>query len=287
MSASYLPSSSARASSRPLPLAEIDDLDRERALERFAKVMGALGALTPDPANTNEAATAEDGDESGADSAPRSGLRLALHPVDPRDREDEVPSTCSPENADALLVHAARSGDPTACERIWRKHVAQVRSRLRRSIGTRDLEDLTQEVFMRLFEFLPQLRDPSALRSFIIGITLRVAGTELRRRRCRWWLRLTPNGELPEDGIWSTLDDEAREALTRFEDVLAKLKPEARQIFELRYVEEKSLIEVAQAMKLSLATAKRHLARASARVFAMVERDAALAPYFDMVVRDG
>lgn len=273
MSGSSLYSSSSRASDPSLPLAEVSDFEPERTLERFAGVIGALVALTPDAANTNE-----------AEEAPRSGLRLAVAPLDCEEPNHAISSTSPPDNVDALLVHAARGGDRVACERIWEKYVAQVRSRLRRSIGTRDLDDLTQEVFMRLFEFLPQLRDPSALRSFIIGIALRVAGTELRRRRCRWWLRLTPDGELPEDNVSFNQDDEAREALTRFEDVLSKLKPEARRLFEMRYVEEKTLIEVAEAMKMSLATAKRHLARTSARVFAMVERDEALAPYFDAVV---
>jgi RNA polymerase sigma-70 factor (ECF subfamily) len=164
---------------------------------------------------------------------------------------------------------------------IWKKYVTLVRSKLRRSIGGQDVEDHVQEVFSRLFERIPQLRDPAALRSFIIGITLRVAGTELRRRRCQWWLRLTPAGELPEVRGPGGDDSDAREALTRFHAILAKLGAHGRRVFELRYVEEKELVEVAQAMGISLATAKRHLSRASARVFAMVEREPALAGYFD------
>jgi RNA polymerase sigma-70 factor (ECF subfamily) len=130
-----------------------------------------------------------------------------------------------------------------------------------------------------LFEHLPQLRDPGALRSFIIGITLRVGGTELRRRRCRWWLTITPTGELPEPPISRDDGSDVREVLSRLLAILARLTPHSSQVFELRYVEEKELTDVAKAMKISLATAKRHLARASTCFFAMAEREPALADF--------
>src|SRR5581483_6183160 len=89
------------------------------------------------------------------------------------------------ETSDEDLALAASSGDPRAAIAIFRRYVVQVRSKLLRWIGGHDLDDHVQEVFSRLFEQLPRLRQPSALRSFLIGITLRVACTELRRRR-RW-----------------------------------------------------------------------------------------------------
>ena len=189
------------------------------------------------------------------------------------------------ETSDEDLARAACSGDPRAPRAIWRRYVVQVRSKLLRWTGSHDVDDHVQEVFSRLFEQLPRLRQPSALRSFLIGITLRVACTELRRRR-RWRLRLTPTGEVPEVADYDGDDGAAREALTRFEDILDKLAPRTRRVFVLRYVEKLELIDVAAGMHISLATAKRHLARASTRVFAMVKREAALADYLcDMKIR--
>jgi RNA polymerase sigma-70 factor (ECF subfamily) len=180
---------------------------------------------------------------------------------------------------DEDLTRAACGGSTRATALIWRRYSVQVRSKLLRWIGTHDLEDHVQEVFSRLFEQLPRLRQPSALRSFLIGITLRVACSELRRRR-RWRLRLTATGELPEIIEHSTSDDGiAREALARFEAILGKLAPRSRRVFELRYIDKLELIDVATEMGISLATAKRHLARASSRVFAMATRDPALVEY--------
>jgi RNA polymerase sigma-70 factor (ECF subfamily) len=180
---------------------------------------------------------------------------------------------------DAELVRAAWAGESRAHEAIWRRYAVLVRSKMGRSVGGHDVEDLVQEVFLRLFEFLPHLRDPAALRSFIIGITLRVAGTELRRRRCRWWLTLSASGDLPEPSARIDDGSDAREVLSRLLAVLAKLSPHSSRVFELRFIEDKELVEVAAAMNISLATAKRHLSRASARVCAMAEREPVLAGF--------
>jgi RNA polymerase sigma-70 factor (ECF subfamily) len=180
---------------------------------------------------------------------------------------------------DAALVRAAWRGDKQAHVAICRKYTALVRSKIGRSIGGQDVEDHVQEVFLRLFEHLPQLRDPGALRSFIIGITLRVGGTELRRRRCRWWLTMTPTGELPEPPPSRDDGSDVREVLARLLAILGRLTPHSSRVFELRFVEEKELTDVAKAMNISLATAKRHLSRASTCFFAMAEREPALADF--------
>jgi RNA polymerase sigma-70 factor (ECF subfamily) len=206
-------------------------------------------------------ATVRQGNVSGDTPAP-SSARLAIDGV----------------TADEELARAACDGDPRAAIAIWRRYGIQVRSKLLRWIGAHDLDDHVQEVFSRLFEQLPRLRQRSALRSFLIGITLRVACTELRRRR-RWRLRLTATGELPDLAEHGTDDGIAREALSRFEAILGRLAPRSRRVFVLRYVDKLELVDVAAAMDISLATAKRHLSRASLRVFAMAEREPALVDY--------
>src|SRR5580658_1153986 len=252
---------------RPLlePIVPLQRLDRfkmaevEERIDRDSRLLEALAA-------TRQVANAGWTD-SGAmplSEPPPSG---------PRQIADATDSSA----ADAALVRAAWGGDRQAHVAIWRKYMALVRSKIGRSVGGQDVDDHVQEVFLRLFEHLPQLRDPGALRSFIIGITLRVGGTELRRRRCRWWLTITPTGELPEPPPSRDDGSDVREVLARLLAVLGRLSPHSSRVFELRYVEEKELTDVAKAMKISLATAKRHLARASACFFAMAEREPALA----------
>jgi RNA polymerase sigma-70 factor (ECF subfamily) len=188
-------------------------------------------------------------------------------------------------STDEELVLAACAGDLRANTLIWRRYAAQVRAKMHHWIGPQDIDDHVQEVFSRLFAQLPRVRQPSALRGFIIGITLRVSFTELRRRR-RSRLRLTATGDLPEPRESTCLYGDAgpdREALWRFEAILGALSAPSRRVFLLRYVEKLELVDVAIAMGISLATVKRHLARAAGHVAAMVDREPALADY----VREG
>lgn len=180
---------------------------------------------------------------------------------------------------DSQLVARALEGHTGAATTIWERYVVLVRGILRRSLGVRDVEDHTQEVFLRLFDSLPNLRDPSALKSFVFGIALRVAATELRRRRMHAWLSLSPTGTPADQNLASHDDPEAKVALGRLYAILDQLGTRARLAFVLRYVEGMELTEVAAALEISLATTKRQLARAASRVFAMVERDPALAHY--------
>lgn len=180
---------------------------------------------------------------------------------------------------DADLVQAALEGDSRAFFAIWQKHERLVRGRVRRSIGSVDADDCVQEVFMRLFQRIDQLRDPHALRSFLIGITLRVAGTELRRRCSTSWMHLTATGELVEQAWVETPDDGCREALAGLHAILSKLGPHARRVFELRYIDQLELVDVAVEMNVSLATVKRHLSRVASCVAAMAAREPALAEF--------
>ncbi len=155
----------------------------------------------------------------------------AAHPV-----ADAIDATAD----EATLVRAARAGDPRAHVAIWRKYVGLVRSKISRLAGAHDVDDHTQEVFLRLFERLPELRDPNALRSFLIGIALRVVGTELRRRRCRHWLVLTSTGELPEiPRPWEDDGSDGREMIARFLAIMERLSPHSARVFELRAMAER------------------------------------------------
>jgi RNA polymerase sigma-70 factor (ECF subfamily) len=179
--------------------------------------------------------------------------------------------------SDADIVRAAASGQAAAQGRAWDRFAPLVRGMLRRSLGPlEDVEDHVQEVFIRFFRNLPSLRDPEAVRAFLIGISIRVAASELRRRRVRRWLHLSER--VPEHA-GGALDEEAREAVRRLYALLDRLNDEARLAFVLRFIEGLELTAVAEALGISLATTKRRLSKVQRQVLAMVERDPLLAEY--------
>ncbi len=209
---------------------------------------------------------------------PRPSL---LAPAPPAHRLAEVHRLPTARADDALLAQAAARGDEQAAEAIWDRFSPLVRSIVHRSLGPAgEVSDLVQETFLQLFRQLPGLREPASLRSFLIGITLRVLGTELRRRRVRRWLHLSDSGVLPDlPGLEE--DRDAREALRRLYAALDRIGDDDRLLFVLRHIEGLELTEVAAAQGASLATIKRRLARIMERLLSMAARDPVLAAYLD------
>lgn len=190
-----------------------------------------------------------------------------------------VTPDAEPDLDDAELVRAFSSGEEWAARAIWNRHAKMVYRLLERTVGpSGDAADLTQDVFLSTFARLPELRDSGALRSFIYSVALRTLKWELRRRRVRRILHLSPNGQLPEVPVRAA-DSEARQLLMRFYDLLDQLGANERTAFVLRHMEGFKLEEVSEYMGVSLATAKRWLRRGSQKVSALVEADRELASY--------
>jgi len=180
---------------------------------------------------------------------------------------------------DAGLACAAMEGHAGAPAAVWQRYSSLVAGLLRRSLGPgADVEDQVQETFVQFFRDVKKLREPAALRAFLIGVATRVARSELRRRRLRRWLMLTDSGALPDEA-GTGADAEAREAVRRLYALLDRLDDRSRVVFVLRYVEGLELTEVAAVLGTSLATLKRNLAKVSARVHVMAAGDPLLAAY--------
>jgi RNA polymerase sigma-70 factor (ECF subfamily) len=183
--------------------------------------------------------------------------------------------------SDAELVAAVLARGPGAAARLCDRYASLVRRILRRILGPGvDVEDALQDAFLRLFCDLGSLREPAALRSFLIGISLHVAKSELRKRRARRWLLLSDDGAVPEPESGAEVQDpEARAAMERLYEVLDRVGHERRVVFVLRYVEALELAELSAVLGCSLATTKRRVAEAARRVTQLAASDPLLAPY--------
>jgi RNA polymerase sigma-70 factor, ECF subfamily len=163
---------------------------------------------------------------------------------------------------DAALVRAVVAGEEWAARAVWNRYAPLVYGVLDRALSSAsESEDLTQEVFWRVFASIRNLRDPNALRSFLYSSAIRMLRWHLRKKRVRRFLALTNTGELPEAHAQAT-DSEGRELLARFYRMLDKLGVDERTAFMLRQAEGLSLQEIADVTGSSLATVKRRIRRA-------------------------
>jgi RNA polymerase sigma-70 factor (ECF subfamily) len=183
--------------------------------------------------------------------------------------------------SDAALAHALAEGQAPAAAAAWDRFAQVIRSLLWKALGPgAEIDDLLQDVFITLFRRARDLRDPNALGSFVVGIAVRTARSELRRRRVRRWVSLTADGSLPDVEI-PHKDFSGRAAVRKLYGILDELDSEARLAFVLRHAEGLELTEIATALDCSLATVKRRLAKASERVLVRSKRDPDLAQWVE------
>lgn len=180
---------------------------------------------------------------------------------------------------DEELARALIAKAPGAAPVVWDRFTPFVRRILRRALGpAQNVEDLVQEVFLRLFLKVHELREPKALRGFIISITTMTVRSELRRRRAKSWLGFSPNPALLDLRVVHP-DPAGRQALGRFYELLDRFNTRDRMAFVLRFVEGMSLLEVSAALDVSVSTTKRSLSRVRRRMLEHVQRDPLLAEY--------
>ena len=183
------------------------------------------------------------------------------------------------EGDDATLVHRLLDEHPDAARLVWQRFAPMVHRILRRSLGPDDaVEDLAQEVFLCVFQKASTLRDPHALRAFVIAVTAFTVSRERRRR----WLRRPQRYDQVLTGpshVVTQQHIEPREALRRLLLILDRITVEDRNAFALRFIQDMPLESVATALGVSVATAKRRVSRAWSRVALRVVRDAALGEY--------
>jgi RNA polymerase sigma-70 factor (ECF subfamily) len=176
-------------------------------------------------------------------------------------------------------VSAVARGDEHALSQVWERYANDVRLSIRSSLGPDPaIDDLVQEVFLAFFRGASRMENPRALRAYLVGTALRQTAFEIRTRlRKSRWLRLTPTGTLPEVPTESPV--EPRDALAALRQVLQRVRQLPRMAFELRYVMDLSPPEVALALEVSEAKARRAISEGRARVLELARREPSLAPY--------
>jgi len=174
---------------------------------------------------------------------------------------------------DVELVLAARRGERLAEERLYQRHVRAVAAVAVHLLGrTAEAEDVVQDTFVTALERLSQLRDADAFRGWLLRIAVRHVHRRFRRRKLLSVLGLGHGADDAglEQHASAGLGSEGRAELRRIDAALRTLPAQEHMAWVLRHVEGLELREVASATSASLATVKRRLQRADARVEAHV-----------------
>ncbi len=167
----------------------------------------------------------------------------------------------------------------TAVQALYSQYSGTVRRVLTQALGSdRDVEDLTQDTLIKVVERASALRKVESLRCFVIGVAIRLAKNEIRRRAIRRFVGLEEVAEIPLVAPHDAVTSQGARHLYR---ALDRLELTGRMAFVLRYVHGCDLAETASACSCSIATVKRKLSRAEARFAALVEGDPVLREFLE------
>jgi RNA polymerase sigma-70 factor (ECF subfamily) len=170
---------------------------------------------------------------------------------------------------DAELVDRIRQGNRSAEEAVYRAYAPYVLSLTTRLLGRRsDAEDAVQDTFILAFENVSRLRDPGALRPWIMQIAVSQVRRRFRKRRLLKALGLAVGADdaTLESLVAPGAGQDVTSDLAALDRVLGGLPAPQRIAWMLRYVEGEELQAVADACGCSLATVKRRIAAADAQV---------------------
>jgi RNA polymerase sigma-70 factor, ECF subfamily len=157
-------------------------------------------------------------------------------------------------DTDAVDAALAASGDASAFERLYRRHVNRVHTLVHRMMGE-DVDDVTQEVLVRAWQKLHTFRGEAAFGTWLHRLAVNVV-LNRRSERGRWRKRFV---EEPEGGIDRPGRPVSAAVGMDFESAIAGLSPGARQVFVLHDVEGYRHEEIAGMLGITPGTSKSQL----------------------------
>ena len=173
-----------------------------------------------------------------------------------------------PDCPEAFLVSLARSGDRTAFEELVRRRQSQLRNLMRRICNDKALaDDLAQQVLMKVWLNLRQLKEPAAFPAWFKRLAVTTWLEHLRRKdalRGAGELHGAERAPAAAPGMGMDLDR-----------ALARLEPEQRLCVVLSYHEGLSHREIAGLTDMPLGTVKTHIRSGAERLREILEAYAA------------
>ncbi len=143
-------------------------------------------------------------------------------------------------------------------EQLYRENKAKVMSTAYRLLGNRaDAEDVTQDVFIKVYKHIDSFRGESAVTTWIYRITVNACYDLLRKRRREQTISLEDCTEL---------STESRSLKELIESMVARLPETYRSVFTLHDIQGLKHTEIAKVLGITVGTSKSLLHRARAQL---------------------
>jgi len=194
-------------------------------------------------------------------------------------REAGARGASAPDPAEDLAKAAigrVLDGDDDAFAVVVRSYSSTVSQALARRVPAQDVQEVAQDVFVRLYRSLPTYRGDAPLRVWVLTIARLAAADHWRRQYRRRDVAMSDFDEAGQIGVeaaWREQEagreaDAKRRAAARrlLEAGLARLSPDDRAVITLTELEERSMDEAARELGCGLSAVKVRAFRARKRL---------------------
>lgn len=179
---------------------------------------------------------------------------------------------------DRILVRLVVEGDSRAFEPLFMRHKDNIYAMLvKRASNSDDVEDLLQEAFMKAFVNINRYNPDYDFGAWICTIAKNTFVDFNRSRRSK---ALNPENNLPLEGRCtnnaqaasptpeeSIINAQQRAQIERY---IATLPADYRELFILRFIEEYTYEEIAEALQMKLGTVKTRIFRVRAMMSKLI-----------------
>lgn len=191
--------------------------------------------------------------------------------------------------SDEELVKKVKDGDIDAFEDIIKKYEKKIFSLIYNMLrNENEIEDIAQEVFIKVYKNLDKFHGDSSLYTWIYKIATNLCLDQIKKRKDIIYMdeKLRVNDDEVEFQIPSdekTQDElyEQKELKQKLEKCIEKLPEKQRAMIVLRDIKGLAYDEIAEILELKLGTVKSQINRARLKLKELLEKDGTFVEYIE------
>ncbi len=171
-----------------------------------------------------------------------------------KDKSSQLSEKIAGSNSDSELIAAFKNGDIRGYNEIVLKYQQQVYWVIRKMVNSHDdADDLTQEVFIKVYSALKDFREESNLFTWLYRIASNYSINHIRKMKIRNTVSfeiVTEQVESKDKRTDESIDEISRRKL--LEEAIETLPAKQRAVFNMRYYDELSYEDIAKILKKSV-----------------------------------
>jgi RNA polymerase sigma-70 factor (ECF subfamily) len=159
--------------------------------------------------------------------------------------------------SDLELVKDFQAGKVEAFNELVRRYQQKVYWIARRMVGDHDeADDVTQEVFVKVYKKIKNFRSDSSFYTWVYRITTNTAINVLRQRKIVNLVRLDEVfpalSSMSDDSLDPAKKLEMKENQSLLEEAVSELPAKQKKVFVLRYFEEMPYEDISKILKITV-----------------------------------